>query len=198
MVDGCEKLSRFTMKDKDMKTDTQWSRFQVFLQEADGKPHQDVGSVHATDPELALLNARDVFARRPACISMWVVPVEAIFSKTAEELEGWQLNDEMKKVGPADTYYIFNKQRSASAQTLVGTVNASSPEMALATALEMHTGDRMPFAWWVVSYKFITMSDFKDKSSFYDPAVDKGFRMSTDFKTHTAMRKIRQKKGKEV
>jgi ring-1,2-phenylacetyl-CoA epoxidase subunit PaaB len=73
-----------------MKTDTQWPRFQVLLQEAEGKPHQDVGSVHAPDAEFALLNARDVFARRPACISMWVVPVEAIFSKTAEELKGWQ------------------------------------------------------------------------------------------------------------
>ena len=68
-------------------TDTQWNRYQVFVQESEGKPHLDYGSVHAPDPELALLNARDVFARRPDCVSMWVVPVEAIYSNTAEELQ---------------------------------------------------------------------------------------------------------------
>ncbi len=67
-------------------SDTQWNRYQVFVQESEGKPHLDYGSVHAPDPELALLNARDVFARRPDCVSMWIVPAEAIHVLTAENL----------------------------------------------------------------------------------------------------------------
>jgi ring-1,2-phenylacetyl-CoA epoxidase subunit PaaB len=177
-----------------MKTDTQWSRFQVFLQEAEGKPHLDVGSVHATEAELALLNARDVFARRPACTSMWVVPADTIFSKTAEELENWHPGDEGKNIGPSETYYIFNKEMISGTQTLIGTIEAASPEIALARAINEFSGKRKPFAWWVVPQKSVTKSDPLDTPSFYDPATDKGFRMSTDFKTHTSMRQIRNSK----
>lgn len=177
-----------------MKTDTQWSRFQVFLQEAEGEPHQDVGSVHATEAELALLNARDVFARRPACTSMWVAPANSIFSKTAEELENWHPGGEVKNKGPSETFYVFNKEKSSSTQTLIGTIEAASPEMALATAVHEFTGKSTPYAWWVVPQKSVTKSNPLDTPSFYDPATDKGFRMSTDFKTHTTMRQIRNSK----
>jgi ring-1,2-phenylacetyl-CoA epoxidase subunit PaaB len=68
-------------------TDTQWRRFEVFVQEKVGEPYQNVGAVHAPDAEMALQNARDVFVRRPECVSLWVVPAEMIFAKTAQELE---------------------------------------------------------------------------------------------------------------
>jgi ring-1,2-phenylacetyl-CoA epoxidase subunit PaaB len=68
------------------REDTQWPRFEVFLQDREGSAHQDVGSVHAPDIDLALMNARDVFARRPRCTSLWVVPAEAITTRTQQEL----------------------------------------------------------------------------------------------------------------
>jgi ring-1,2-phenylacetyl-CoA epoxidase subunit PaaB len=43
-----------------------------------GAPHEHAGSVHATDAEHALQNARDVYARRGEAVSLWVVPAEAI------------------------------------------------------------------------------------------------------------------------
>ena len=46
--------------------DTQWPRWEVFKQDTPKKPHQAVGTVHATDPEHALLTARNVFARASA------------------------------------------------------------------------------------------------------------------------------------
>jgi ring-1,2-phenylacetyl-CoA epoxidase subunit PaaB len=71
--------------------DSQWPRYEVFKQDRPGRPHQNVGSVHAPDAELALQNARDVFARRPSCHSLWVVPAEVIEewgSGGAEEQRG--------------------------------------------------------------------------------------------------------------
>jgi ring-1,2-phenylacetyl-CoA epoxidase subunit PaaB len=62
-------------------------RWEVFKQDAPGKPHQAVGSVHGADAEHALLNARHVFGRRPSAVSVWVVPADRVFSRTAEELE---------------------------------------------------------------------------------------------------------------
>ena len=59
----------------------------MFKQDAAGKVHQAVGSVHATDPEHALFTARSVFARRPAAVSLWAVREHDICSMTREELE---------------------------------------------------------------------------------------------------------------
>ena len=55
-------------------TDTQWPVFEVFHQQARGEPHVYVGSVHATDAEMALLLAKEQYARRQACVNLWVVP----------------------------------------------------------------------------------------------------------------------------
>ena len=52
--------------------------WEVFVQIKGGEPHQHAGNVHATDAELALQNARDVYARREEVISLWVVPSDAI------------------------------------------------------------------------------------------------------------------------
>lgn len=53
--------------------DTQWETFEVFHQSKRGDPHEHAGSVHAPDPQMALQLARDQFARRLKCVSLWVV-----------------------------------------------------------------------------------------------------------------------------
>jgi ring-1,2-phenylacetyl-CoA epoxidase subunit PaaB len=54
-------------------SDTQFDTYEVFHQKKKGDPHIHVGAVHAPDPETALQYARDQFARRLACVSLWVV-----------------------------------------------------------------------------------------------------------------------------
>src|SRR5215510_1998522 len=95
-------------------TDTQWPRFIVFQQAKAGEPHQYAGSVHAPDAEMALMNARDVFVRRPACVSLWIVPAAMIFSKTAEELapNPDALDGIQEEAGDnhSETFCIFEKR----------------------------------------------------------------------------------------
>ncbi len=67
--------------------DTQWKTFEVFHQTKRGDPHVHVGSVHATDPEMALLMARDQFARRLPCVNLWVVQSDQIFATNYEDAE---------------------------------------------------------------------------------------------------------------
>ena len=43
------------------------------MQEKTGAPHEHAGRVHAPDAELALQDARDVYARRGPVVSLWVV-----------------------------------------------------------------------------------------------------------------------------
>lgn len=62
--------------------DTQWPLWEVFTQAEQAAPHEHAGSVHAVNAEMALQNARDVYARRGEAISLWVVPSVAITAST--------------------------------------------------------------------------------------------------------------------
>lgn len=59
--------------------------WEVFLQMKTGKPHEHAGNVHAEDAEMALLNARDVYARRGHPVSIWVVPAKQIHASNPDD-----------------------------------------------------------------------------------------------------------------
>lgn len=65
--------------------DTQWKIWEVFVQIKSGKPHEHVGNVHAADAEMAIQNARDLYARRDKLNSIWVVPSEMITATTIQD-----------------------------------------------------------------------------------------------------------------
>jgi ring-1,2-phenylacetyl-CoA epoxidase subunit PaaB len=187
--------------------DTQWPRFQVFVQERDGDPYLDYGSVHAPDAELALFNARDVFARRPEAVGMWVVPVQTIYARTAEQLSAG-VNQVSADAAAENTqqpteqrYHVFCKPRPAGTHTQVGMVEAASPPQALARGLEAFSGrfspTRPPEVWWVFPVAGVCTSGPEDIASLYAPAHEKGFRLSTDFHTHSVMRSLKDKQPTE-
>ena len=69
--------------------DTQWNLWEVFVQYKAGKAYEHVGNVHAPDAELALQNARDLYARRERLAGMWVVPSDAIVASRATDSESF-------------------------------------------------------------------------------------------------------------
>ena len=172
--------------------DTQWPRFQVFVQEQENRPHEDAGSVHAPDTEMALQYARDVFVRRPECVSLWVAPAEAIFSRTAEELEQPErasTDDQAGEAAPTE-YSLFHKTHSAGKMRFACNVTAASPEAAMQIGAERFAGQQA-FAWWVIPTEKIVHSLPQEAGSLFTPARDKRFRMAADFKTHSMMRQIK-------
>lgn len=66
------------MGDATRTTAGEWPLFEVFIRSRNGLSHKHVGSLHATDAEMALENARDVYTRRGEGVSIWVVPSVAI------------------------------------------------------------------------------------------------------------------------
>lgn len=50
-----------------------WPLFEVFIRSAHGLAHKHVGSLHAADADMALMNARDTYTRRGEGVSIWVV-----------------------------------------------------------------------------------------------------------------------------
>ncbi len=82
------------MSDKDKtkgsskdNTGAEWPLWEVFVQEGTkGSPHEHAGSVHAPDGEMALQNARDVYARRGKLNSIWVVPSQEITASNPSDV----------------------------------------------------------------------------------------------------------------
>ena len=141
---------------------TQWSRWEVLKQDTPKKPHQAVGTVHAGDAAHALLTARNVFARRPLAVSMWVVRVEDILSVTAEELEKFDWNNEAE--GAEETYLVFRKKSHKQSLTFVdhiGEVEARTPKEALRHALNTFTNEPA-LTWWVLPERSVTRSRDED------------------------------------
>ena len=62
-----------------------WQTFEVFHQEKRGKHHVHVGAVHAPDAEMALVFAKEQYARRKQCVNLWVVPSSEIFAFHIED-----------------------------------------------------------------------------------------------------------------
>ncbi|MCS7083293.1 MAG: hypothetical protein N2561_08080 [Bacteroidetes bacterium] len=68
-------------------SDTEWPVWEVFRQPERGEPHLHVGSVHAPDPQTALVLAKEQFSRREPCVQLWVVRAEAIYATPYEDAD---------------------------------------------------------------------------------------------------------------
>jgi len=74
-----------------------WETFAVFHQDKRGAAHEFVGIVHAPDPELALLFAKEQFGRRKKTVNLWAVRSTDIFTFQHED-------DDMFSTIPDKTY----------------------------------------------------------------------------------------------
>jgi ring-1,2-phenylacetyl-CoA epoxidase subunit PaaB len=66
-------------------TESRMPLWEVFARPRTGLAHRHVGSLHATDAEMALQNARDVYTRRGETLSLWVVPSSAIVASDPQD-----------------------------------------------------------------------------------------------------------------
>ncbi|MFM9946622.1 MAG: 1,2-phenylacetyl-CoA epoxidase subunit PaaB [Saprospiraceae bacterium] len=64
-----------------------WPLWEVFIRSKSGLSHKHVGSLHATDAQMAIENARDVYTRRNEGISIWVVESVHITASNPDESE---------------------------------------------------------------------------------------------------------------
>jgi len=64
-----------------------WPLFEIFIRSKNGLSHKHVGSLHASDTEMAITNARDVYTRRKEGVSIWVVESKNITASNPEESE---------------------------------------------------------------------------------------------------------------
>ncbi len=168
-------------------SDTQWPRYEVFKKDNAKKPYEAIGSVHAPDGEMALLNARNVFVRRPSAVSLWVTPESAIFSITAQEMElnpEWYKEEVRDDIAP-QTFYVFNKQSQRRAMIFVrhvGEVVAQTAVQAIHRATQnKQLAKGEVFVWWAVPKTAVTSSETDDIESMFAPAKDKTYRQQSHY-----------------
>jgi ring-1,2-phenylacetyl-CoA epoxidase subunit PaaB len=59
--------------------------YEIFIRSKAGLHHKHAGSLHASDPEMAIQNARDVYCRRNEGVSIWVVESAQITASNPED-----------------------------------------------------------------------------------------------------------------
>lgn len=79
--------------------------WEVFVRPARGLSHSHVGSLHAVNPDMALLQARNLFTRRSEGVSIWVVPAAAIATSHGEDSD-WLFEPNDDKVFRHVTRYL--------------------------------------------------------------------------------------------
>lgn len=165
----------------------------VFQQAGQGEPVLHNGSVHAPDIEMAMLNARDVFVRRPEASELWVVPADAIYSKTREELS--TSGDDKSVDQPINRlidFYVFGKLSEQSQAEHLGEVNANSSVSALQAGIEKYA-DRAVLRWWVFPVSAVVKSSPKDADPMFATARDRKFTDQAEYPVVTLMRQLRAK-----
>jgi ring-1,2-phenylacetyl-CoA epoxidase subunit PaaB len=89
-----------------MATDSQLEVWEVFMQSRPGANFVHQGSVHASDRNMALQNARDTYTRRSEGTSIWVVPTSAIAASNPDDDEAFfdPANDKIYRL---PTFYVM-------------------------------------------------------------------------------------------
>ena len=82
----------------------EWPLWEVFIRSQHGLAHRHVGSLHAPDAEMAILNARDVYTRRNEGVSIWVVRAGDIKASSPGE-KGPLFDPANSKVYRHQTFY---------------------------------------------------------------------------------------------
>jgi ring-1,2-phenylacetyl-CoA epoxidase subunit PaaB len=110
--------------------------YEVFHQAKTGGRHTHVGSVHAPNPEMAYLFAKEQFGRRMTTTSIWVAKTTDIFTtadsdadmfETAATAEKEYRNANMWKV--RDKIDRFKKEQTANGSAS-GSANGSADDVA--------------------------------------------------------------------
>lgn len=84
-------------------TNTHLVTWEVFHQEKRGKQPVHVGIVHASSPELALVYAKEQYARRGKTTNLWVVKTSDVYTYSPEDEDVFETTPEKLHREPA--YY---------------------------------------------------------------------------------------------
>jgi len=87
-----------------------WETYEVFHQKRRGDQHIHVGIVHAANPEMALIMAKESFGRRRQTANLWVVKSSQVYPTDYDDQDIFLTTPE-KTYREASDYYCMDKIR---------------------------------------------------------------------------------------
>lgn len=86
----------------------QWETWEVFHQRKRGEQHEHVGIVHAPNPDMALVMAKETFGRRGQTANLWVVQTIHVHATPYEDMDMFATTPE-KIYREAGGYKVMEK-----------------------------------------------------------------------------------------
>ncbi|MEM6264388.1 MAG: 1,2-phenylacetyl-CoA epoxidase subunit PaaB [Bacteroidota bacterium] len=119
----------------------QWQTYEVFQQQKRGDQHVHVGSLHAPNPDMALILAKEQFGRREQCANLWVVKSQDVHATSYDDADMFQhAFDKSYREGDGykvkDTIETFKRQLD----DLLGSRDKAPGEVAVAVPVTSQGG----------------------------------------------------------
>jgi ring-1,2-phenylacetyl-CoA epoxidase subunit PaaB len=93
-----------------LETQENWETYEVFHQKKRGEQHIHVGIVHAANPEMALILAKETFGRRRQTANLWVVKSSQVYTSNYADMDIFETTPG-KTYREASDYYCMDRIR---------------------------------------------------------------------------------------
>jgi ring-1,2-phenylacetyl-CoA epoxidase subunit PaaB len=162
----------------------QFGTYEVFVQPKEGKPFQHEGIVHAPNLEMAYVLAKEAFTRRFTCVSLYVVDTRSVYVSPMTEgiTNAYDMIPEVSsQPGEKFSFEIYHLARRGKQHLHVGTVQASTPNEAMALAKSQFTKDKIVYNIWAIRTSEIRFTTAEEKD-LWITLPEKKFRDAADYK----------------
>lgn len=162
----------------------QLGTYEVFVQPKEGKPFQHEGIVHAPDLEMAFVLAKEAFTRRFTCVSLYVCDTRNVYVSpmTDATLNAYDvINDSPEVKSETGSYEVYHLLKRGKQHVHAGTVQAGSPQEAMAEAKRAFKTDKMVYNVWVIKTTDIRYTSTEEQELWLT-LPEKKFRDASDYK----------------
>jgi ring-1,2-phenylacetyl-CoA epoxidase subunit PaaB len=178
----------------------QLTTYEVFLVPKEGKPLESVGIVHADDPDMAFVFAKEAFSRRFTCIGMAVCPTDKIWASEVTEGDESAFDfieslEEVAEEGEEDQCEVFVMDKRGKQHKHAASVMAYSYIDASKKAKE-ELGNPLTKNIWVVRTRDFTFNSEED-SDLWQTLPDKKYRDAIAYRAADKIKKFKESQQKE-
>ena len=169
--------------------------YEVFIQANEKRAYQHEGIVHATNPEMAFMFAKEQFSRRNTCSGIWTVSTDKVFvSIYLDNNESVYDLVPDGNSGEGKTHFlIFHLLKRGKQHKYAGAVDADNYEEALSEAKNSFSSNKPILNIWVIKDEDIFKTTDEDKA-IWSTLPEKQFREATDYR---GAEKIKQFKDEQ-
>lgn len=162
----------------------QFGTFEVFVQPKEGKPFQHEGIVHAPNLELAYVLAKEAFTRRFTCTSLYVVDTREVYVSPMTEGDKNAYDyipDIPVHTDAVRSFEIYHLAKRGKQHVHAGTVQAGTPQQAMAQARQQFKTDKVIYNVWAIQTDKIRFTTTEEKELWLTLS-EKKFRDASDYK----------------